>query len=83
MSHSQLQQQVLSLYRQLLRVTKHKPGFNSFIRHEFKKNKEIPKRDILHIEHALRRGKQKLILFKKKEVQSLGVFTKDEKDPTK
>lgn len=81
MSHSQLQRQVLSLYRQLLRATKQKPGFDSFIRQEFKKNKDIPKRNILHIEHALRRGKQKLKLFKMKEVQSLGVFTKDEQDP--
>uniref|UniRef100_A0A0L8FQG7 Complex 1 LYR protein domain-containing protein n=1 Tax=Octopus bimaculoides TaxID=37653 RepID=A0A0L8FQG7_OCTBM len=77
MVHSKLQLEVLSLYRQLLRATRNKPGFKSYICDEFRRNMTIPRTNILQIEHIIRNGKKKLDLLKRQEVQSLGVFYKE------
>ncbi|XP_023763115.1 succinate dehydrogenase assembly factor 1, mitochondrial [Lactuca sativa] len=63
---SGIQKQVLSLYRCFLRTTRSKPQENrahmeSIISGEFRKNsKLIDRKDFLHIEYLLRRGKKQL-----------------------
>ncbi|XP_075070485.1 succinate dehydrogenase assembly factor 1, mitochondrial [Mixophyes fleayi] len=58
--HSNLQKQVLSLYKQFLVAGKDKPGFVPQIQHEFRKNAKIPRTNIMIIEYLLRRGKRQL-----------------------
>ena len=74
---SKIQIQVLSLYREFLRVAKNKPGVREYIRSEFRKNAKIARTDTLHIEHLLRRGQRQLELLKTKEVEGVGVFVDD------
>lgn len=63
---SGIQKQVLSLYRCFLRTTRSKPPENrahmeAVISGEFRKNsKLIDRKDFLHIEYLLRRGKKQL-----------------------
>lgn len=78
--HSQLQVQVLSLYKQFLRATEKRPGFRSYIREEFKKNSQLKKTDVLHVEYLLRRGKRQLETLTSQSVNSLGVFYKDSQE---
>ncbi|KAJ8308386.1 hypothetical protein KUTeg_013260 [Tegillarca granosa] len=77
--HSQIQLQVLSLYKEFLRISKNKPGMNSYIRSEFKKHAQIPRTDTLRIEQLLRRGQRQLDLISTVNVESVGVFVKEEK----
>lgn len=57
-------------------MSKQKPGLDTYIRSEFKKNaKSIAKTDILHIEHTLRRGQRQLKMFQGEHVKGMGVFT--------
>ncbi|GAB1599630.1 hypothetical protein Ahia01_000240300 [Argonauta hians] len=80
MQRSQLQCQVLSLYRRLLRASRCKPGFKSYIDAEFRRHRDIPRAHTLRIEHLLRNGNRKLELLQRREVQSLGVFYKEEEE---
>ncbi|XP_075126462.1 succinate dehydrogenase assembly factor 1, mitochondrial [Leptodactylus fuscus] len=72
--HSNLQKQVLSLYKQFLRAGKDKPGFLPRIQHEFRKNAKIARTDIMHIEYLLRRGRRQLDQLKDVNTKQLGAF---------
>ncbi|XP_044148022.1 succinate dehydrogenase assembly factor 1, mitochondrial [Bufo gargarizans] len=74
--HSNLQKQVLSLYKQFLRAGKDKPGFLPQIQHEFRKNAKIPRTDIMHIEYLLRLGRRQLDQLRDASTKQLGVFIK-------
>jgi len=52
MRHSQLQKQVLALYRQCLRVASSKPGAVEYVRTEFRKNAIISKSEVVDINTA-------------------------------
>lgn len=71
---SQLQKQVLSLYRTLLRAGQHTPGLGDYIRNEFKKNAQINRNSFLQIEHLLRLGQKKTKEIKKGSWSSMGRF---------
>ncbi|OWF41192.1 Succinate dehydrogenase assembly factor 1, mitochondrial [Mizuhopecten yessoensis] len=74
--HSKIQLQVLSLYKQFLRLSRQKPGLDDHIRSEFKKNaRDMSRTDILHVEHALRRGQRQLKMFQGEQVKGMDVFT--------
>ena len=78
--YSRLQKQVLSLYRQFLKVAREKPGFSMYVREEFKRNACIPRTDGLRIEYLLRRGQKNLKELQKPECQAFGVYTKSKQD---
>lgn len=54
--HSKVQLQVLSLYKQCLRVAEKKAGFRESVRMEFRRNAAVPRSDILRIEQLMRGG---------------------------
>ena len=72
---SQLQKQVLSLYRNLLRAGQGTPGLNDYIRTEFKKNAQMKKTSFLQIEHLIRLGNKKVKEIKKGSWASMGRFS--------
>jgi len=71
---SQLQKQVLSLYRSLLRAGQGTPGLNDYIRNEFKSKSLIKKTSFLQIEHLIRLGRKKLKEIKNGSLTSMGRF---------
>eukprot|EP00058_Branchiostoma_floridae_P016244 XP_002601732.1 hypothetical protein BRAFLDRAFT_215274 [Branchiostoma floridae] len=73
---SQLQKQVLSLYKQFLGLSKDKPGLANHVRAEFKKNAQLPKSDVLRIEFLIRRGTRQLQTLRTTSVQQVGSFEK-------
>lgn len=75
--HSQIQLQILSLYKQFLKLSKDKPGLKEVIRSEFRKNAAIPKSDILRVEYQFRLGKKQFENLKNSEVDSVGVFERE------
>ncbi|CAG5132531.1 unnamed protein product [Candidula unifasciata] len=75
--HSKLQQQVLSLYKQFLQVTKKHPSFQEYVKDEFHKNAKLPKTEVIKIEYLLRRGWRQLQMLKTSSVSSAGVFEKE------
>lgn len=77
--HSRLQLQVISLYKQFMRVTQSKPSFKDYVKQEFRQNAQIAKTDIMKIEYLLRRGWRQLEMLKSSQVSSAGVFEKEEK----
>uniref|UniRef100_A0A8C4X1L9 Complex 1 LYR protein domain-containing protein n=1 Tax=Eptatretus burgeri TaxID=7764 RepID=A0A8C4X1L9_EPTBU len=58
--HSELQRQVLSLYRQLMRASQGKPGFVPFVRSEFRRQATLSRLDVQRIHFLLRRGRRQL-----------------------
>jgi len=80
--HSRLQQQVLALYHQCLRVARTKPGAVAYVRSEFRKNADINKSEVMRIEHLLRRGQRQLESLQKPTTTGVGVFQKDDNDPS-
>jgi len=68
---SELQRQVLNLYKKCLRASRNKPGFETFVREEFVKNAKILKTDTLHIEHLLRRGWRQLKILESQETMNV------------
>ena len=72
--HSKLQLQVLSLYRNLLRVARCKPGATEYVQYEFRKNASISKTEVMRIEHLLRRGERQLEGLKKPSTSGIGLF---------
>lgn len=74
---SRIQQEVLKLYRKLLRASRKKPGFEVTIKHEFHKNKSIPMGDILKIEFLMRNGEKKLEMLKDPHITSMGHFVEN------
>lgn len=75
--HSKIQLQVLSLYKQFMKVTKDQPGFRQYIQEEFRKNSTLPRTDSIKIEYLLRRGWRQLKMLQTSSVSSAGVFEKD------
>jgi len=57
MKHSKLQLEVLKLYKELIRAATGKPGFQSNIRAEFRRNASLPRHDSLRIEYQMRLGR--------------------------
>ncbi|XP_067875383.1 succinate dehydrogenase assembly factor 1, mitochondrial [Heterodontus francisci] len=72
--YSKLQKQVLNLYKQFLRAAKEKPGFLPLIHDEFRKNSQISKTDVMHIEYLLRRGQRQLDLLRDSNTKQLAAF---------
>jgi succinate dehydrogenase assembly factor 1 len=65
MVHSGIQQQVLSLYRHILRAAAHHPeptrsSVRSYAREEFERFRAVSKLDVQRIEHLLRKGSKQL-----------------------
>ena len=60
MVHSKLQVEVLKLYKELLRAATNKPGFQTNIRSEFRRQAALPRHDSLRIEYQMRLGRRKL-----------------------
>ena len=60
MQRSQLQREVIKLYRGLVRASKGKKGMKEHVQLVFRENADIPKRDYIHIEYLLRRGQRQL-----------------------
>ena len=68
MKHSGLQLQVLALYRRALRLAREKPGDSrissvEFVRKEFRKHKDVDKKDFRRIEYLIRKAEKQLALF--------------------
>ena len=63
---SQIQKQVLSLYKECLRAAEAKsPQFKSVVRSEFKKSgKAIQRSDTMRIEYMVRQGRRRLDMMK-------------------
>jgi len=75
MPYSRLQVKVLNLYKQFIKVCGDKPGMKDHVRNEFKKNRLIPRTDILRIEHHVRRGERQLTLLEKPTISRIGQFS--------
>ena len=75
--HSKIQLQVLSLYRQFLRTTKDQPGFQEYIKSEFRKYGALPRTDSIKLEYLLRRGWRQLDMLRSSSVSGAGVFEKE------
>ena len=75
--HTRIQLQVLRLYKDFMRTAAKRPGIAEHVRSEFKKNKTVPKKNILMIEYLMRRGERQLAQLSKSTVQGVGVFEKE------
>lgn len=76
--HSKLQLQVLSLFRQFMRVADNRPGVKDYIRQEFKKYAALPKTDVMRIEFLYRRAERQLQQLKSSQIKGIGVFQKED-----
>ncbi|XP_008573886.1 PREDICTED: succinate dehydrogenase assembly factor 1, mitochondrial [Galeopterus variegatus] len=73
---SRLQRQVLSLYRELLRAGRGKPGAEARVRAEFRQNACLPRSDVLRIEYLYRRGRRQLQLLRSGHATAMGAFVR-------
>ncbi|XP_077887412.1 succinate dehydrogenase assembly factor 1, mitochondrial-like [Ictidomys tridecemlineatus] len=75
---SQLQRQVLSLYHELLRAERGKPGANAPVRAQFPQNASLPRADVLRIQYQYqyRRGQRQLQLLCSDHAKALGAFVR-------
>ncbi|XP_004388237.1 succinate dehydrogenase assembly factor 1, mitochondrial [Trichechus manatus latirostris] len=73
---SRLQRQVLSLYRELLRAGRGKPGAEARVRAEFRQHACLPRSDVLRIEYLYRRGRRQLQLLRLGHATALGAFVR-------
>uniref|UniRef100_A0A8C9DDK6 Succinate dehydrogenase complex assembly factor 1 n=1 Tax=Prolemur simus TaxID=1328070 RepID=A0A8C9DDK6_PROSS len=74
--HSRLQRQVLSLFRELLRAGRGKPGAEARVRAEFRKHACLPRSDVLRIEYLYRRGQRQLQLLRSGHAKAMGAFVR-------
>lgn len=74
--HSRLQRQVLSLYRELLRAGRGKPGAEARVRAEFRQQASLPRTDVLRIEYLYRRGRRQLQLLRSGHATAMGAFVR-------
>ena len=81
--HSKIQKQVLSLYKAFLRASQGKPGFEYYVKSEFKKNAALDKKNVLQIEFLMRKGQRKLDEIKDPHVSGMGLFVDDDADKKK
>ncbi|XP_069855173.1 succinate dehydrogenase assembly factor 1, mitochondrial-like [Dipodomys merriami] len=73
---SRLQKQILSLYRELLRAGRGKPGAEARIRAEFRQHAALPRSDVLRIEYLYRRGRRQLQLLRSGHATAMGAFVR-------
>ncbi|XP_027287077.1 succinate dehydrogenase assembly factor 1, mitochondrial-like [Cricetulus griseus] len=73
---SRLQRQILSLYRELLRAGRGKPGAEARVRAEFRQHAGLPRSDVLRIEYLYRRGKRQLQLLRSGHATAMGIFVR-------
>lgn len=73
---SRLQRQVLSLYRELLRAGRGKPGAEARVRAEFRQHACLPRSDVLRIEYLYRRGRRQLQLLRSGHAMAMGAFVR-------
>ncbi|XP_053459993.1 succinate dehydrogenase assembly factor 1, mitochondrial [Nycticebus coucang] len=73
---SRLQRQVLSLYRELLRAGRGKPGAEARVRAEFRQHASLPRTDVLRIEYLYRRGQRQLELLRSGHATAMGTFVR-------
>lgn len=73
---SRLQRQVLSLYRELLRAGRGKPGAEARVRAEFRQHASLPRSDVLRIEYLYRRGRRQLQLLRSGHATAVGAFVR-------
>ncbi|KAF6079357.1 succinate dehydrogenase complex assembly factor 1 [Phyllostomus discolor] len=73
---SRLQRQVLSLYRELLRAGRGKPGAEARVRAEFRQHASLPRSDVLRIEYFYRRGRRQLQLLRSGHATALCAFVR-------
>ncbi|XP_049757578.1 succinate dehydrogenase assembly factor 1, mitochondrial [Elephas maximus indicus] len=73
---SRLQRQVLSLYRELLRAGRGKPGAEARVRAEFRRHAGLPRSDVLRIEYLYRRGRRQLQLLRSGHATAMGAFVR-------
>lgn len=73
---SRLQRQVLSLYRELLRAGRGKPGAEARVRAEFRQHASLPRTDVLRIEYLYRRGRRQLQLLRSGHATAMGTFVR-------
>uniref|UniRef100_A0A8C6MMX0 Complex 1 LYR protein domain-containing protein n=2 Tax=Moschus TaxID=68410 RepID=A0A8C6MMX0_MOSMO len=74
--HSRLQRQVLSLYRELLRAGRGKPGAEARVRAEFRQHACLPRSDVLRIEYLYRRGRRQLQMLRSGHATAMGAFVR-------
>lgn len=76
---SQIQKQVLSLYKECLRAAEVKNRqFKSVVRSDFKRNaKAIQRSDTMRIEYLVRQGQRRLEMMKDPHVSGFGQFVED------
>ena len=75
---SELQRQVLALYRQCLRAAAGKPGAAAAVRREFRRNAEVPRLEVMRVEFLLRQGRRKLQMLQDPHVSQMGQFRSEE-----
>ncbi|EDK46174.1 conserved hypothetical protein [Lodderomyces elongisporus NRRL YB-4239] len=73
---SGLQRDVLSLYKQCMKVTYTKPRatqhhWRNYLREEFHKYLHLPKKQFSTIEHLLRTGNRKLEMFLNPQIKDI------------
>ncbi|XP_049477918.1 succinate dehydrogenase assembly factor 1, mitochondrial [Panthera uncia] len=78
---SRLQRQILSLYRELLRAGRGKPGAEARVRAEFRQHACLPRSDVLRIEYLYRRGRRQLQLLRSGHATAMGAFVR-QRSPT-
>lgn len=78
---SRLQRQVLSLYRELLRAGRGKPGAEARVRAEFRQHASLPRSDVLRIEYLYRRGKRQLQVLRSGHAKTLDAFERRQEEP--
>ncbi|XP_006867399.1 PREDICTED: succinate dehydrogenase assembly factor 1, mitochondrial [Chrysochloris asiatica] len=78
---SRLQRQVLSLYRELLRAGRGKPGAEARVRAEFRQHASLPRSDVLRIEYLYRRGRRQLQLLRSGHAKAMGAFIRPSGEP--
>jgi len=66
-THSQLQLQVLRLYRECLKASRRKKGAEDLVKSTFRTNAQIDRTNIILIEHLLRRGHRQLKMLQSSE----------------
>jgi succinate dehydrogenase assembly factor 1 len=59
-------------------VGRDKPGIREYVRNQFQKNADIPKREVMHIEYIVRRAQRQLKTLQESSIEGMGVFTKDD-----
>ncbi|ODV62885.1 Sdh6p ASCRUDRAFT_74341 [Ascoidea rubescens DSM 1968] len=73
---SGLQKEVIRLYRACIRQSYKKPienqgNFRKYIRQEFGKYRDLPRRDFTTVEHLLRTGHRRFEMFSQEQIRDI------------